>query len=106
VNKPKLINARIRYQATPMLVELESAARGGWSIHLLSNPGQGGSTGGTCSGDSGGLALEAVGSNVVVGVGSFVFNRNCRGASYYYQADTQYAQDFINPSMPLGISNK
>jgi hypothetical protein len=94
--KPEELAERIRYQATPMLVELDGAISAGWNIHLSSNLGQGGGTGGACSGDSGGPALTEVGSNVVVGVGSFVFNSNCRGVGYYYRVDTEYAQDFIN----------
>ena len=98
--KPVEVSEKIRYQATPMLVELNGAVSGGWNIHLSSNPGKGGGTGGTCFGDSGGPALEGVGSNVVVGVGSFVFNSNCRGVGYYYRVDTEYAQDFINQFLP------
>ena len=98
--KPESISLLIRNQATPMLVELDGAISGGWNIHLTSNPGLGDGTGGTCFGDSGGPALEAVGSNVVVGVGSFVFNSNCRGVGYYYRVDTEYAQEFINQFLP------
>ncbi len=94
--KPEGISERIRHQATPMLVELNGAVSGGWNIHLSSNPGKGGGTGGTCFGDSGGPAFAEEGSNVVVGVGSFVFNSNCRGVGYYYRVDTEYAQEFIN----------
>ena len=94
--KPVEVSEKVRYQATPMLVELNGAVSGGWNIHLSSNPGKGGGTGGTCFGDSGGPALAAEGSNVVVGVGSFVFNSNCRGVGYYYRVDTEYAQEFIN----------
>ena len=99
--KPEDISLRVRYQATPMLVELGGAIySGGWSLHLSSNPGEGGGTGGTCFGDSGGPALASTESNVVLGVGSFVFNSNCRGVGYYYRVDTEYAQDFIYANMP------
>ena len=98
--KPVTISEKIRYQATPMLVELNGAITDGWNIHLSSNPGKGGGTGGTCFGDSGGPAFAAEGSNVVVGVGSFVFNSNCRGAGFYYRVDTEYAQEFINQFLP------
>jgi secreted trypsin-like serine protease len=94
--KPEYIAELVRHQATPMLVELGGAMAGGYNIHLSSNPGKGGGTGGSCFGDSGGPALEAEGSNVVVGVGSFGLNANCRGAGYYYRVDTEYAQEFIN----------
>jgi len=98
--KPELIADRIRYQATPMLVELDGAISGGYNIHLSSNPGEGGGTGGACSGDSGGPALASTESNVVVGVGSFVFNSNCRGVGFYYRVDTEYARDFIDQYLP------
>jgi hypothetical protein len=98
--KPVEIAERVRNQATPMLVEVSGSISGGWSIHLSSNPGKGGGTGGTCFGDSGGPALAEVGSNVVVGVGSFVLNSNCRGVGYYYRVDTEFAQEFINQFLP------
>ena len=98
--KPEYIAERVRYQATPMLVEVSGATSGGWSLHLSSNPGEGGGTGGTCFGDSGGPAFAEEGSNLVLGVGSFVFNSNCRGVGYYYRVDTAYAQEFINANLP------
>lgn len=98
--KPEEISEKIRSQATPLLVELNGGISGGWNIHLSSNPGVGGGTGGTCFGDSGGPAMEAVNSNVVVGVGSFVLNSNCHGVGYYYRVDTEYAQEFINQFIP------
>jgi hypothetical protein len=36
-------------------------------------------------------------TNIVAGVGSFVLNNNCAGASLYYRVDTEDAQDFILP---------
>ena len=95
--KPENIAELVRHQATPMLVELNGTTSGGYNIHLSSNPGKGGGTGGSCFGDSGGPALAAEGSNVVVGVGSFGVNANCRGVGYYYRVDTEYAQEFILP---------
>ena len=87
-----------------MLVEVEQrAVPGDWNIHLSSNPGKGGGTGGTCFGDSGGPALASTDSNVVLGVGSFVWNSNCRGVGYYYRVDTEYAQEFINAVPALTI---
>ena len=83
----------IRYQATPQLVELGSANSGGFNIHLSSNPGQR-APGGACFGDSGGPALIGS-SDVVAGVGSFVFNQNCTGAGFYYRIDTEHARGFI-----------
>lgn len=92
---PSLMADRVRYHADPMLVELNSANTGGFNIHLSSDNGDGQGSGGACFGDSGGPALIGD-SNVVAGVGSFVLNRNCVGAGFYYRVDTDHAQDFIN----------
>jgi hypothetical protein len=97
---PSLMADRIRYQAEPKLIEINSANTGGFNLHLSSNPGKGGGTGGACFGDSGGPAFLQSGSNVVVGVGSFVLNQNCVGAGFYYRVDTQHAQGFINSFLP------
>lgn len=90
----------VRYRADPKIVELNSALTGGYNIHLSSNPGKGGGTGGLCFGDSGGPAFLDEGSNIVGGVGSFVLNQQCVGAGFYYRVDTQHALDFINAVMP------
>ncbi len=98
--KPNILADLVRYQATPMLVETVGQLSGDFNIHLSSNHGVGGGTGGGCSGDSGGPALAYPGSNVVVGVGSFVINTNCAGVGYYFRVDTEYAQEFINKYLP------
>ena len=85
----------IRYYGTPQLVTLNSALTGGFNIHLSGNPGRR-APGGACFGDSGGPALVGD-TNVVGGVGSFVLNANCTGASPYYRVDTDVAQVFILP---------
>ncbi len=98
--KPRLMADLIRYQANPMLIEINSANTGGWNLHLSSNPGKGQGTGGSCFGDSGGPAFIDEDSNAVAGVGSFVFNQNCVGAGFYYRVDTEHAQDFIRQYLP------
>ena len=98
--KPVELAERVRYQATPMLVELHGSLTRDYGIHLSSNPGKGGGTGGACFGDSGGPAFASTDSNVVVGVASFVLNSNCRGAGFYYRVDTEYAQEFIYANLP------
>ena len=85
--------APVRYYGTPQLVELGSAWSGGYNIHLSGNNGQRAS-GGACFGDSGGPALIGD-TNIVAGVGSFILNNNCTGASFYYRVDTAEAQEFI-----------
>ena len=99
-SRPETVDEMMRYQATPMLVEVNSVMWGDWNIHVSSNPGEGGGTGGSCHGDSGGPALASSGSNVVLGVGSSMRNNNCRGIVYYYRVDTEYAQEFINEYLP------
>ena len=85
----------VRYVGTPQLVTLDSALTGGFNIQLSGNPGRR-AAGGACFGDSGGPALVGD-TNVVGGVGSFVLNENCVGASLYYRVDTEDAQSFILP---------
>jgi hypothetical protein len=98
--KPEKIDERVRYQATPMLVEVNSPQWGDWNIHVSSNPGEGGGTGGSCYGDSGGPALISTESNVILGVGSSMTNSMCRGIVYYYRVDTAYAQEWISQFLP------
>ncbi len=99
-SKPEPIDEKVRYQATPMLVEVNSVRSGDWNIHVSSNPGVGGGTGGPCHGDSGGPALASTSSDVLLGVGSSMQNNNCRGAVYYYRVDTEYALEFITQYLP------
>ena len=98
--KPERIDEKVRYQATPMLVEVNSVWWGDWNIHVSSNPGEGGGSGGPCYGDSGGPALASTDSNVILGVGSSMTNNMCRGIVYYYRVDTGYAQEFIKQFLP------
>lgn len=66
-----------------------------WSpefLRLALNPG--GGSGGTCFGDSGGPDLKG-GTNVVLGVNSFVTNSNCRGVGYSARLDIPAVLDWI-----------
>lgn len=54
--------------------------------------------GGTCFGDSGGPDLLG-GTNVVIGINSFVANSVCSGNTYSYRADTAQALDWINETV-------
>lgn len=62
-------------------------------LKLTANPAQG--KGGTCFGDSGGPDLQG-GTNVVLGVNSFVTNGNCSGVTYSQRIDLPAILAFIN----------
>ena len=54
--------------------------------------------GGICFGDSGGPDLLG-GTNVVIGINSFVANSICSGNTYSYRADTAQALDWVNDTV-------
>ncbi|HEY5983915.1 MAG TPA: trypsin-like serine protease [Anaerolineales bacterium] len=62
-------------------------------LRLALNPG--GGSGGTCFGDSGGPDLLA-GTNVVLGVNSYVTNSNCTGVGYSFRVDQPAVLSWIN----------
>jgi hypothetical protein len=61
-------------------------------LRLALNPG--GGSGGTCFGDSGGPDLLG-GTNIVLGVNSYVTNVNCSGVGYSSRVDIQKVLDWI-----------
>lgn len=62
-------------------------------LRLAMNPG--GGSGGTCFGDSGGPDLLG-GTNIVLGVNSYVTNVNCAGVGYSARVDTPEVLAWIN----------
>jgi hypothetical protein len=66
-------------------------------LRLASNPG--GGSGGTCFGDSGGPDLLG-GTNVVLGVNSYVTNVNCSGVGYSARVDVPEVLEWIQTFMP------
>lgn len=62
-------------------------------LRLALNPG--GGSGGTCFGDSGGPDLLA-GTNIVLGVNSYVTNINCSGVGYSARVDVPEVLEWIN----------
>ena len=65
-------------------------------LRLALNPG--GGSGGTCFGDSGGPDLKG-GTNVVLGVNSYVTNVNCGGVGYSQRVDIPEVLDWIRSYM-------
>ena len=59
-----------------------------------------GDNGGTCFGDSGGPNFQS-GTNIILGINSFVTNGNCSGVTYSYRADTAAARAFLAPWVAL-----
>jgi hypothetical protein len=62
-------------------------------LRLALNPG--GGSGGTCFGDSGGPDLLG-GTNIVLGVNSYVTNVNCSGVGYSARVDVPETLEWIN----------
>lgn len=62
-------------------------------LRLALNPG--GGSGGTCFGDSGGPDLKG-GTNIVLGVNSYVTNVNCSGVGYSARVDIPEVLEWIN----------
>jgi secreted trypsin-like serine protease len=95
--KPVEVSEKIRYQATPMLVEVNSQEWGDWNIHVSSNPGEGGGTGGSCYGDSGGPAFwvdPETGDETLVGITSWG-DVPCVSTGFNYRVDIAETLDFI-----------
>jgi hypothetical protein len=80
-----------RYFAPSLLIQSNDLLSGEF-LKLTANPAQG--KGGICFGDSGGPDLLG-GTNVVLGVNSFVSNGNCAGVSYSQRIDLPEILAFI-----------
>jgi secreted trypsin-like serine protease len=93
-------NVRVRYVATPRLLQINVPGFTGDFSLLLSNNA---STGGTCFGDSGGPNFLGSGnseSKVIAGVTSFGINGNCAGTGGVFRLDRQNVLDFLSPFLP------
>jgi len=87
---------RIRMYAPSELVSGNFVHSGDY-LRLAMNPG--GGSGGTCFGDSGGPDLLG-GTNIVLGVNSYVTNVNCGGVGYSARVDIPEVLAWIESFMP------
>jgi hypothetical protein len=88
---PVWLGTLTRYYAPSQLVASENRISDMF-LKLTANPAQG--KGGTCFGDSGGPDLLG-GTNIVLGVNSFVTNGNCAGVTYSQRVDVPGVLEFI-----------
>jgi hypothetical protein len=88
---PVWLGTLTRYYAPSQLVASENRISDMF-IKLTANPAQG--KGGTCFGDSGGPDLLG-GTNIILGVNSFVTNGNCAGVTYSQRVDIPEVLEFI-----------
>jgi secreted trypsin-like serine protease len=85
-------NVRVRYVATPRLIQINTPGfTGDYSILLSNNT----NTGGTCFGDSGGPNFIGS-SNVVGGVTSFGINGNCAGTGGVFRMDRAWSLGWVS----------
>lgn len=82
--------ARVRYTASPYLLQINTGFTGDQSLLLSNNA----NSGGTCFGDSGGPNFVGT-SNVVAGVTSFGLNSTCAGTGGVYRVDRSWNLNWL-----------
>ena len=89
------VSFRERLMATSTLITSTDTWTDGYNLKTQSN---GGSRGGTCSGDSGGPVFYPSTSNTIVAVTSFgrTGPNDCQGGDYSYRLDRQEVIDWID----------
>jgi len=89
------VSFRERLMATSTLITTNDTWTDGYNLKTQNN---GGSRGGTCSGDSGGPVFYPSTSNVIVAVTSFgrTSPNDCQGNDYSYRLDRQEVLDWID----------
>jgi hypothetical protein len=96
INPVFVQSERVRYTATPHLIQINVPGfTGDYSILLSNNH----STGGTCFGDSGGPNFIGS-SNVVGGVTSFGINGNCAGTGGVFRMDRAWSLNWVSTFLP------
>lgn len=91
INPAKLVAQRVRMNAQPHLIQINTGFTGPSSLLLSNNA----ATGGTCFGDSGGPNYLGS-SNVVAGVTSFGLNGSCGGTGGVFRLDRQDVLSFVS----------
>lgn len=90
--QPEGILTLTRYFAPSQLVQSNDVFSSLY-LKLTANPGKG--KGGICFGDSGGPDILS-GTNIILGINSFVTNSNCTGVTYSQRIDLPEVLAFIN----------
>jgi secreted trypsin-like serine protease len=88
--KPKILDEKTRFFATPRVKRLNGKLTDGWNVKTTNNK----KNGGTCFGDSG-APLLLDGTDQVAALNSFGKNDKCTGADFSYRVDTTYAQSWL-----------
>jgi secreted trypsin-like serine protease len=90
INPAMVVAEKIRMNASPHLIQINTGFTGPGSLLLSNNA----STGGTCFGDSGGPNYLGS-SNVVAGVTSFGLNSTCGGTGGVFRLDRRDVLAFV-----------
>jgi Trypsin len=91
INPAKIEAEKVRMDASPHLIQIDTGFTGSYSLLLSNNA----STGGTCFGDSGGPNYLGT-SNTIAGVTSFGLNGTCGGTGGVFRLDRNDVLDFVN----------
>ena len=90
--QPGQLSLLTRYFAPSQLIQSNDVISGQF-LKLTANPSKG--KGGICFGDSGGPDILS-GTNIILGINSFVANSNCSGVTYSQRIDLPEVLAFIN----------
>ena len=91
INPAQVVAERVRMNASPHLIQIDTGFTGPFSFLLSNNA----ATGGTCFGDSGGPNFLGT-SNTIAGVTSFGLNGTCGGTGGVFRLDRADVLAFVN----------